>query len=223
MSSTSNVVTVLSIDAASTMISTIAIASVSSKLALKIAGELLKQPGVTLRGSCRDTSKLPQWLRDSNRVSLIQTGPYDTDSLRSLVQGCDVVICCYLANNETMWQGQKLLIDLCEEQGIPRYIASDYTADYTKLGFGDVVIKDPMKQVKAYLEGKSNVKGVHILVGLLMETYWEFFAPYNPSDKTFSFWGSGEEEWELTSYRTTAQYIAAVALDPDAVGMLRCA
>ena len=203
------------------MVSNIAIAGISSKLALFTTQELLKQPGVNLRGSCRGISKLPQWLRDSSRVSLIETGPYDTDTLRTIVKGSDVVMCCYLADNDTMTRGQKLLIDLCSEEGVPRYIASDYTADYTKLNYGHVVITDPMKQVKGYVDSKS-VKGVHILIGLLMETYWDIFAPWKPEEKVFEFWGTGNEKWESTSYRTAAEYVAAVAIDPDAVGMFKC-
>lgn len=123
------------------MASTIAIAGISSRLALLIAEELLKHPEVKLRGSCRDLRKLPSWLHDSVQVSLIQSGPYETENLRALVKGCNVVICCYLADNEVMVNGQKLLMDLCEEHGVPRYIASDYTMDYTKLNYGDVEIK----------------------------------------------------------------------------------
>ena len=135
-----------------------AIAGISSKLALLVAEELLKQNHreVRIRGSCRDVGKLPLWLRDSSQVSLIETRPYDEKNLRSLVSGSDVVICCYLADNTIMLEGQKLLVDLCEEEVVPRYIASDFTADYTKLDYGDVVIKDPMKHVKAYLDGKEN-------------------------------------------------------------------
>ena len=204
------------------MVSTIAVAGISSRLALLIAAELIKQPEVKLRGSCRDLKKLPQWLHESDHVSLFQTGPYETEHLRALVKGCDVVICCYLGENELMFQGQKVLIDLCEEHGVPRYIASDYTMDYTKLNYGDVEIKDPMKQIKAYAESKSNVQGVHVLTGLFMESYWELVVPYNPESKTLSTWVSETARWDITSYRTAAQFVAAVALDPSATGLLKC-
>ena len=204
------------------MISTIAIAGISSRLALLIAEELMKQSDVKLRGSCRNLATLPPWIRESDRVTLVQTGPYDTDNLRSLIKGSDVVICCYLADNEIMFQGQKLLVDLCDEERIPRYIASDYTMDYTKIGYGDVAIKDPMKQIKAHIETKSHVKGVHVLVGLFMESYWELVVPYNPEAKLLSTWVSKDAKFDITSYRTCAQYVAAVALDDTATGLFKC-
>ncbi|PVH69576.1 NAD(P)-binding protein [Cadophora sp. DSE1049] len=199
----------------------IAIAGISSKLAGLIAHELLRNQDVTVRGSCHDITKLPSSLRDSPQVTLIQTGPYDEPNLRSLVQGCDVVICCYWADNETMVKAQKLLIDLSAEAKVNRYIASDYTIDYTKLEYGDIVEKDPMKEIKAYLDAKQDIKGVHILNGIFMETFLDLTGVWNPETRTLRYWGTGSEKWELTTYQTCAQYVAAVALDPTAVGITK--
>lgn len=200
---------------------TIAIAGITSKLALFATEELLRQSSVQLRGSCRDISKLPASLRNNSQVRLVQTDPYNVEALRSLVDGCNVVICCYFADDETMTKAQQLLIDLCEEQGVDRYIASDYTVDYTKLDWGDIVMKDPMKHINTYLEKKSKVQGVHILTGPFTEIFWSFYIGWDPIERALSFWGSGEEKTDITSYRTVGQYIAAVAVDPSAVGVIR--
>ena len=121
------------------MVSKVAIAGVTSKLGRLIAQELLKEPSICLRGSTRNAENVPSQLQGSDCLEIVQTGPYDREKLRSLISGCDVVICCYLADNDTMWEGQKLLVDVCEQEGVPRYIASDYTADYTKLDYGTFV------------------------------------------------------------------------------------
>jgi hypothetical protein len=201
---------------------TIAIAGISSKLARLVTKELLKRPGVHVRGSYRDIDKLPNDLKHSPRISLVQSGPYDTEALRTLISGCDVVLCCYYADDGVMLEGQKLLIDLCEEEGITRYVASDYTGDYRKLDWGDLTIKNPMKHVKAYLDARPAVNGVHVLVGLLMETFFDFFDVWDPEAKKISYWGTGNERWDLTSYQTAAEYVVAVALDPDAAGFFKC-
>ncbi|CAG5156590.1 uncharacterized protein ALTATR162_LOCUS4387 [Alternaria atra] len=203
------------------MVTTVAIAGISSRLALFVTQSLLKRPDVQIRGSCRDINKLPDELKSSPRITLIQSGPYDTDNLRALIRGSNVVICAYFANDETMLNAQKLLIDLCGEEGITRYIASDYTVDYRKLDWGDLPIKEPMKHVQTYLEGKPGVNGVHILVGLLMETFLDYFGIWDADKKKMRYWGSGDEKWDLTSYQTAAEYIAAVALDANATGFLK--
>jgi hypothetical protein len=203
------------------MTSTVAIAGIGSKLALLIAQELLQHQDIHIRGSSRDISKIPNFLQDNPRVTLVQSEPFDRTSLRTLVGGSQVVVCCYFADNETMIKGQKLLIDLCEEQGIKRFVASDYTADYTKLDYGDIILKDAMKTVKEYLDQNTKVEGVHILVSLFMEI-WNFLIDWDPEQKVLSYYGTGDEVWEFTSYRTTAQYVAAVILDPSAHGVLKC-
>lgn len=205
------------------MTSTIAIAGISSKLALLIAHELLKSPDVRIHGSSRDVSKLPRNLQQDSRVSLIQAEATDTEALRSLVRGSQVVICCYFADNATMLDGQKLLIDLCEEEGISRYIASDFTGNFAGLDWGDIVMKDPMKNIQAYLElKKPKIQGVHVLVGIFLEIFLAYFGVWDPKAKKFSYWGTGNEKWDLTTYQTAAEYVAAVALDQDAVGLLKC-
>lgn len=74
-----------------------------------------------------------------------------------------------------MIEGQKKLIDACETTGVPRYIASDWCVDYTKLQLGDLFPKDPMKHVKAYLDTKQVVKGVHMLIGAFIDP---ILSPY---------------------------------------------
>lgn len=72
------------------------------------------------------------------------------------------------------------MIDACEAEGIHRYLASDYNLDFTKLKYGQLPAKDPMKHVKDYLDTKT-IKGVHVLIGILMETFWSrFFGVWSP-------------------------------------------
>lgn len=201
---------------------TVAIAGITSKLAQFIALELLKSPQVSVRGSCRLIGNLSPTLRNNSRLQLFECPASDRYSLKALVKGCDIVICCYYADNETMVTAQKHLIDLCEEDNVPRYMASDYTSDYTKLNYGDLELKDPMKHIKAYLDTLHNVKGVHVLTGLLMETFWEYFGVWDRELNIIQYWGTGKEIWELTTYQDAARYVAAVALDRDAVGVIKC-
>ena len=70
---------------------TIAIASISSTLALLVAKSLLQQPDVRIRGSSSNISKVPDDLKSDSRISLVQSDPYDTETLRTLVRGCDMV------------------------------------------------------------------------------------------------------------------------------------
>ena len=202
---------------------TVGLAGITGKFGRLLATNLLKNTGVSLRGYARDSSKVISAISSSSRLQLFQGEAYDDTKIRPFVNGCDVVICAYLGDDKLMVEGQKKLIDLCEATGVPRYIASDWSLDYTKLQLGDLFPKDPMIHVKAYLETKKIVKGVHVLVGGFMDPLFSpFFQIWNPETTTLNYWGEGTEPWEGTSYEKAAEYTAAVAVDPAAVGIQKC-
>ncbi|KAK3320317.1 hypothetical protein B0T19DRAFT_285634 [Cercophora scortea] len=199
---------------------TVGLAGITGKFGTLLATSLLRNPSISLRGYARDPSKLSATLSSSPNLHLTRGEAFDASTLAPFVTGCDVVICSYLGDDKLMTDGQKLLIDACEAAGVPRYIASDWTLDYTKLAPGEIASKDPMKVVKAYLETKEKVKGVHIFIGGFMDTLLSpFFQMWDPATQTFRYWGEGDEVWEATSYKNAAEFTAAVAADEKAVGI----
>ncbi|KAK0744622.1 hypothetical protein B0T21DRAFT_399048 [Apiosordaria backusii] len=208
---------------------------ITGRLARLITHHLLQSdPTLTIKGYCRDLSKtsssslLASSLSDNtskNNISITAGDPYDSTQLRHFVRGCDVVICTYLGDHRLMTEGQKLLIDACEQEGVRRYVASDWTLDYDKLEYGQHPQKDAQKVVKGYLgEEGRRVKGVHILIGIFYETFWsDYFGIFRhgeDGEEGFRYWGTGEEVWEGISYDDAAKYTAAVVLDEEAVGVL---
>ncbi|GAB1206009.1 hypothetical protein APSETT445_004690 [Aspergillus pseudonomiae] len=201
---------------------TVGIAGITGKFARRVVSRLLQHSDVTIRGYCRDPSKVPESISSSEKVTLFKGDAFDKEAIRTFAQGCDVLICCYLGDNQLMIDGQKILIDACEELGVPRYIASDWALDYTKLKLGELFPKDPMIHVHAYLATKQKVKGVHILIGGFMEPVLSpFFNILDPKTNTFRFWGEGDEIMEGTTYDNAAEFTTAVARDPEATGVIR--
>jgi hypothetical protein len=192
---------------------TIGIAGITGKFGLTLTSHLLKHPSISLRGLCRNPSKFPPHLLSSPRIVLQKGDANDLSSARTFAKGCDVV----------MDAGQRLLIDACEAEHVPRYIASDYTLDYTKLEYGDLPAKDAMKSVMEYAETKEGVTSVHVMIGVLMETWWSgIFGVWDAKGMGFRFWGTGEEVWECTTYSNAAEWVANVAMDKSAVGVRKC-
>lgn len=80
-----------------------------------------------------------------------------------------------------------------------------------------------MLKIAQDLQDRKNVKGVHVLNGCFTDTWWPFLASWDSSgDGSLSFWGSGDEVYDSTTYETTAKYVANVALDENAEGFLKC-
>lgn len=193
------------------------------KFARLVVKNLCNSLDIQILGLCRNLSKLPELLRESPRVSIIQGDSTDLETLQCFSRGCKVVTCCYLGDNDFMTKGQKLLVDACELENVSRYIARDYCLDFTKLELGQHPAKDPMKHVKAHLETKKNVKGVHMLIGAFMGTFLSgYFGVWDQEVFKLNYYGTGDELWESTTYDPAAQHVAAVANDRNAVGRQYC-
>ncbi len=106
------------------MTQTIGIAGFTGKFARCVVKSILQYPGVSVRGFCRDPSKLPPSVTTLSRIHIVKGEFNDKNALHSFVTGTDVVIYCYLGNEELMSEGQKLLIDVCVANNVPRYSSS---------------------------------------------------------------------------------------------------
>ncbi|KAJ9614889.1 hypothetical protein H2204_014328 [Knufia peltigerae] len=202
---------------------TVGIAGFTGRVAGLLTLSLLEQdPNVQIKGLARTPENVSKSISSKNNVQVIQGGAFDTDKIRSFVHGCDVVVCCYSHDDRIMVDGQKLLIDLAEEEGVPRYVASDWCLDYTKLGMGELFAKEASQRIKGYLDTKNSIKGVHMLIGGFTEVIFAaFFRIWDSQTSTLRYWGTGDEVWECTTYQNSAQYTAAVCLDRDAFGVFR--
>ena len=202
---------------------TVAIAGITGGLGRLIAEYLLAKPYVRVQGLCRTPAKLPQSLREEPRLTIHTASSTDIAALRNAVNGADVTICCYLGPHDLMVNGQKMLIDACIAEGVPRYIAGDWSMDFRKLELGQHPPKDPMKLVQAYLEEKEvsgSIKAVHVLNACFLERPW--VGIWDAGENVFKYWGTGDERWEFTTYHNAAQFTAEVAVDKTAVGWFSC-
>ncbi|VBB79536.1 Putative protein of unknown function [Podospora comata] len=206
-------------------VTTVGIAGITGRLARLITHHLLAlSPTLTIKGYCRDLSKATSYPTLKN-ITITQGDPYDPTALRHFVSGCDVVICGFFGDPRLMTEGQKLLIEACEAEGVKRYVAGDWTLNYDKLEYGEHPQKDCQKRVKEFLqEDGRKVKGVHMLIGIFYETLWsDYFGVFRPGEGVgvvMRCWGTGEEVWEGLSYDDAARYSANVALDEEAVGVV---
>ncbi|PVH75921.1 NAD(P)-binding protein [Cadophora sp. DSE1049] len=204
---------------------TIAIAGFTGKLANMITKSLLiSHPRVRIHGICRTPSKIaPEYLSNPN-IQIFSADSNDSAALRRGLAGASACICCYLGDEKVMVEGQKMLIDACIAEKVPRYIASDWSLDFRGLDFGEHPHKDAMKHVQAYLEekqGKGEIKGVHILNGGFMDVLTSPFAPWMKIDEgVFRYWGSGDETVDMTTYEDAAKFTAEIAVDDNANGFI---
>ncbi|KAL1616838.1 Elongation factor 1-gamma [Neofusicoccum ribis] len=210
------------------MATVVGIAGLTGKFAQCVARELQAYPGVTIKGFCRSPQKLSQkallWNLQKYDAALLPViqGEFDDEAaVQRFVRGTDIVICCYFGDPDVMTRGQKILVEACAREDVPRYLPSDFAVDYTKIPARELFPKESAKITKDYLVEKK-VAGVHVLVGGLIETFWSgFFQIYDAQTQTMAYWGTGDEKWDLTTYETAAAYTAALATDKNAAGVFR--
>ena len=115
------------------MSTTIAIAGFTGRFARLLTQHLLAKSNqdIAITGICRTPSKVLPEIANDSRVKIVQADVKSLSQLRQGVRGASVAICCYLGDDELMTDGQKLLIDACIAEKVPRYVASDYSFDYS--------------------------------------------------------------------------------------------
>lgn len=77
------------------------------------------------------------------------------------------------------------------------------------------------RHIQKYLEGKP-IKGVHMFIGAFTEVFFVYLGLWDAKEYKLKYWGTGDEKWDFTTYGTCAEYMAAVASDPTATGVLKC-
>lgn len=200
----------------------VAITGVSGHLGSLIATHVLRRSSnAVVHGICRNPDKLPESLRSNERFKVFQAGHDDTQKLKEALQGTNIAIFATLADPKTMVDGQKAVIDACVDVGVPRYMAGDWSLDFRNIKLGDLPPKDPMKHIVQYLDEREQktdgkLKGVHVLNGAFTEVIGRVM--YKQKENIINVWGSGDDKWDLTTYNDTADFSAAVALDPSATG-----
>ncbi len=106
----------------------VTVAGATGKLGSQIASALLSiSSSVQVHVICRDQSRLAPELSSDSRVTVFETDGYDAAKVREAIRGCSAVVCAYLGPDGFMIDAQKVLIDACEAEGVPRFIPSDYT------------------------------------------------------------------------------------------------
>jgi NmrA-like family len=202
----------------------IAITGFTGKLAKLITTALLRHPNVQINGICRSPDKVSPALLSLKNIKIFQASTTDVEAIRNGLRGATTCICCYQGQSDVMIEGQKTLIDACIQEGVSRYIASDWSLDFRGLKLGEHPLKDANKHVQSYLEKKEDegkIKGVHILNGAFAEAIFsQFLGLFDPPEAKVAYYGTGDELIDITTMQDIAAYTAEVAISPEVEGFV---
>jgi uncharacterized protein YbjT (DUF2867 family) len=199
----------------------IVVAGATGNLGGRIVRELQKR-NVTIRALVRpgtDAVRLEN-LRGQN----VEVIPVDLSVEVDVIKACNGAACvvsALLGLYDVLVIQQGNLLAAAIKAGVPKFIPSDYSIDFTKILPGLNRNFDLHREFRFKLEN-SSISSTTILNGAFMELLKD--APLIfPKIKKVLYWENPEELIDFTSIDDTAAFTAEVALDSSSPAILRIA
>jgi len=200
---------------------TIILAGATGELGHRIAGHLV-QSGATVKALLRNrTSPLVGSLEKLG----VQITEVDFNNHVQLLKSCSGGACFISAVSgleEVIINLQTKLLQAAIEAGIPRFIPSDFSIDYTKLSNGSNRNLDFRRKFNERLD-KAPIAATSILNGMFMDLLTGQAPVILTGIKRILYWGNPNQPLDFTTIDNTAKYTAAAALDQSTPRYLRIA
>ena len=150
----------------------------------------------------------------------------DTSDVAALTAACKDVTCVVSALaglKETIVHAQSLLLDAAIAAGVPRFIPSDFSVDFTQLEEGENRNFDLRKEFHKKLD-TAHIQSTSIMNGAFADVLAYNTPFYNLKENSVGYWGHDSGfQVDFTTKDDTANYTAAAALDAATPKMLRIA
>ncbi|WP_375436480.1 NmrA family NAD(P)-binding protein [uncultured Hymenobacter sp.] len=201
----------------------IVLAGATGALGLLIAHHL-RQRGATVRALVR-----PAASAKAEAASLWQQGAtvveVDYDNVADLTKACTGATCVVSAVSglrEVIVETQTRLLEAAVAAGVPRFIPSDYSIDYTKLPNGSNRNLDLRREFCSRLD-KAPIAATSILNGMFTDLLKGQAPVVLSGPRRVVYWGDADQPLDFTTMVNTAAFTAAAALDPTTPRFLRVA
>jgi nucleoside-diphosphate-sugar epimerase len=202
--------------------STVVVAGATGNLGGRIARALLERGAgvraLVRRGTAKDKLEQLQELGvtiatvDLSSVSEVTPACSSTSCVVSALQGLrDVIV-----------EAQTILLEAAIKAGVPRFIPSDYSIDFTKFPPGENRNLDLRRDFHKRLDWRS-ISATTIFNGAFADMLTGQMPLILFRVKRVLFWGNADQRMDFTTIDDTAAFTASAALDASAPRFLRIA
>jgi uncharacterized protein YbjT (DUF2867 family) len=146
----------------------------------------------------------------------------DAASLRRACEGASCVVSALNGLEPVMLGMQGKLIEAAVAAGVPRFIPSDYSLDFTKTRPGDNRNMDLRRAFMARIDGMP-IKVTSVLNGAFADLLTGTAPIVLHKQRKILYWGNADQPLDFTAKDDVAAYVADVALDAAAPRFLRIA
>jgi hypothetical protein len=200
----------------------ILVAGATGNLGLRIVKALLNED-VEIRALVRSNSDIKKIETLENLgVNVYKVSNWSVDELRTPCIDVSCVISSLAGLREVVIDAQKLLLDAAIAAGVPRFIPSDYSLDFTKFSYGENRNLDLRREFHEYLD-KTSISATSIFNGAFSELLTNEMPTILFKQKMILYWGNANYRWGFTTMDNTAEYTAKVAIDSSTPRYLRIA
>ena len=201
---------------------TIVLAGATGDLGFRIAQALVGR-GATVRALVRPGNHRPVVTALQDLGAEIVA--VDFSSVGALTKACAGAACVVSALSglrDVIVDTQKRLLDAAVAAGVPRFIPSDYSIDYTRLPNGSNRNLDLRREFNQRLD-QAPIQATSILNGMFTDLLTGQAPVVLFGLKRVLYYGDADQPLDFTTTANTAEFTAAAALDPTTPRYLRVA
>ena len=146
----------------------------------------------------------------------------NVEAVARVCEDASCVVSALAGLRDVVLDVQKVLLDGAVAAGVPRFIPSDYSIDFTGFPAGRNRNLDLRREFHEYLDLQS-IKATSIFNGAFAELLTGDMPLILMPIKRTLYWGNADVPMDFTTISNIAEFTANVALDPSAPRILRIA
>jgi hypothetical protein len=150
----------------------------------------------------------------------------DMSNVAELTQACvgvDCVVSALAGLRDAIVDGQSVLLDAAVAAGVPRFIPSDFSSDFTQIEEGENRNFDLRKEFHKKLYA-TPIASTSIMIGAFTDILMYNTPFYNLKENSVGYWGNDADfHVDFTTKDDTASFTASAALDSNTPKILRIA
>lgn len=155
-------------------------------------------------------------------VKVFRLNMSDVSALMKVSEGASCVISALQGMHDVIVDMQSIMLDAATAAGVPRFIPSDFSCDFTKLLVGENRNFDLRREFHERLD-KASIAATSIFNGAFAELLTDQMPLILFKLKRILYWGNADQRMDFTTKDDTAAFTASAALDPSSPRFLRIA
>lgn len=204
------------------MTAPIVVAGAAGDLGSRIARALLAR-GVPVRALVRaDADAAARDQLAGRGLDVVAADPRDVDAVAAACTDAACVVSALNGLGDVILDRQSVLIDAAVRAGVPRFIPSDFSADFTRTPAGRNRNFDLRREFMGRAD-RAPIAVTSILNGAFMELLDGDMPLVQSRIRRVLFWHDADQRLDFTAKDDVAAYTASAALDPATPRILRIA